>query len=86
MMLLLGCITLVNAHFTIEVNNPYPALDYELYENVLDAEQCQAQIEVLQANTLLSLQCKCLPTSIYWPMFQLLSCVVFSSPDFFHSF
>lgn len=48
----------LNAFINIEINNPNPAIDHELYEQVLDVEECKQQIEVIQQNMLLWLQCK----------------------------
>lgn len=69
--LILGFITLTNAYITIEVNNPNPAFDLELYENVLDADECIKQIDIVQSNTLLWLQCK------YHYQLILSSCILF---------
>lgn len=45
-------------HSSNGVERRIGALDNQLYEDVLDAEQCDRQIQYIKNNTLLLLQCK----------------------------
>lgn len=42
----------------LQFRTPNSALDQDLYESVLDAEQCHEQVRYVRSNLLLSMRCK----------------------------
>lgn len=61
--IILGLISVGHANLSylnenLNLKLRHPAIDYNIHKELLDVEQCEAQINVLRSNPLLLFQCK----------------------------